>query len=115
MQGNRIIPALVISLTIIAMLVIAAIAIRGATSNGLINDVDDTTIKYVQTQEESTLRMQVSQWQMSSRLTTTLEVYLKKEYGDNKVEVNRDKSFTVETKTGNRFNVKESGEVTLVK
>lgn len=50
MQGNRKVSVITISLTIIVMLVIAAVAIRGATSNGLINDMDKTTSRYVQTQ-----------------------------------------------------------------
>lgn len=115
MQVNGKVSVIAISLTIIGMLVVASIAITGATGNGLINDVDDTTVKYMQTQEESTLRMQISQWKMSSRYTVTLKAYLKKEYGNDKVESNANGSLIVETKTGNRFNVKESGEVTLEK
>lgn len=115
MRGNRFMPVIAISLTIIGMLIIAAIAIRGASSNGLIDDIDDTTIKYVQTQEESTLRRQVSQWQLNERYIVTLEAYLKREYGKDKVQSNKDKSYTVETKNGNRFNIKSTGEVTLIK
>lgn len=110
MQGKKSIIMLVV--TIIAVLVVAAIAIRGVTANGAINEADDTTAELVRTQEESTLRLQVSQWQMSSRLTTTLKSYLAKEYGEDKVQLNANRSITVETTTGNKYMVKESGEVT---
>ena len=115
MYSNKKIYVIIISVTIIVALVIMAIAIRGASGNGLINDMDDTTIKYVQAQEESTLRMQVSQWQISAKYTMSLEAYLKKEYGDKKVERNNDGSVTVEASSGNKFKVTESGGVTLVK
>ncbi len=115
MLGNGKIPVIALTITIIAMLVLAAVAIRGVTADGLIDDVGDTTGQYVQAQEESSLNLKVTQWRLNARGTTTLESYLKKEYGEDNVRTNTDKSIIVITKNDNRYKVTEAGEVTLVK
>lgn len=111
---NKKVSVVLIVITLISALVITTIAIKGVTAGGTIDDADEVTLKYVQAQEESTLRMQVSEWKSKFKSTMTLKKYLANEYGSDKTKLNSDNSVTVETKSGNRYKVTESGKVTLI-
>lgn len=100
-------------ITIIVLLILAAISIKTVHGEGLIKHAKNSSEQTKMLQEKEELQATVLKWQSINRSeTTTLFDFLSNKYGINNVQLNPDNSVSVTMQSGNKYKVTETTEVT---
>lgn len=104
-------------ITIVILLILAAVAISSITNDGIIHESQGATSKHEIAQEKENIQLTIDEWSIGKYFVAgkTFEEFLGEKFGASNVVDNGDETYNVTVESGNIYKIQENGTIIQAK